>query len=212
VSSAARCLAEYADRRSANLILVSSHYRTGLTRWRFGSFSEAVVKEAPCPVLFLTSHTAQHLNKVLWATDFSPHCERTFFDFVECTEGLVQEIELFHDVSLMLEPMSFVACAGAVMPLPEHAAEEQRTWAMQRSELWLAKIEHHGMRGRLQVQVDVGDVADHVLRVAKDRGVGLIAMASQVGSLSSMIFGSESFKVFRSGELPTWIYGPQTQL
>ena len=48
---AASEIVRVANERKVDLIVVSSHGRTGLGRILFGSTAEAVVRHAPCPVL-----------------------------------------------------------------------------------------------------------------------------------------------------------------
>ena len=48
---AAAEIVRVADERSVDLIVISSHGRTGLGRMIFGSTAEAVVRHATCPVL-----------------------------------------------------------------------------------------------------------------------------------------------------------------
>ena len=48
---AAAEIARVAQERDVDLIVISSHGRTGLGRIFFGSTAEAVVRHAPCPVL-----------------------------------------------------------------------------------------------------------------------------------------------------------------
>jgi nucleotide-binding universal stress UspA family protein len=46
-------LTDYAQEINAELIVVSSHGRTGLTRLLLGSVAERIVRHAHCPVLVL---------------------------------------------------------------------------------------------------------------------------------------------------------------
>jgi nucleotide-binding universal stress UspA family protein len=48
---AASEIVRVAEERGADLIVISSHGRTGLGRILFGSTAESVVRHAPCPVL-----------------------------------------------------------------------------------------------------------------------------------------------------------------
>jgi nucleotide-binding universal stress UspA family protein len=43
----------FAEREQTELIVISSHARTGFDRWLIGSTAERVVRLAPCPVLVL---------------------------------------------------------------------------------------------------------------------------------------------------------------
>ena len=44
-------ICEFAKKNSAEMIVLSSHGRSGITRLLIGSVAERVIREAPCPVL-----------------------------------------------------------------------------------------------------------------------------------------------------------------
>ncbi|MCB0080347.1 MAG: universal stress protein [Caldilineaceae bacterium] len=44
-------IVDYAAEHDIDLIVMSTHGHTGLTRWRYGSVTTKVLSEAPCPVL-----------------------------------------------------------------------------------------------------------------------------------------------------------------
>ncbi len=48
---AARAITDYADRSEANLIMASTHGRSGVSRLRLGSVAAGLVRHATCPVL-----------------------------------------------------------------------------------------------------------------------------------------------------------------
>jgi nucleotide-binding universal stress UspA family protein len=56
---AASEIVRVAKERNVDLIVVSSHGRTGLGRILFGSTAEAVVRHAPCPVLVVKPEPKQ---------------------------------------------------------------------------------------------------------------------------------------------------------
>jgi universal stress protein A len=51
VGDPATAIVEAADQENADLIVIGTHGRTGLTRLLMGSVAEAVVRRAKCPVL-----------------------------------------------------------------------------------------------------------------------------------------------------------------
>src|SRR5579884_2060783 len=57
----AACIAEYARREEADLIVLSSHGRSGLARWLLGSVADALVRLAPVPLLLLRPLLAARL-------------------------------------------------------------------------------------------------------------------------------------------------------
>jgi nucleotide-binding universal stress UspA family protein len=64
--------------RNIDLIVVSTHGRTGLGRVLLGSVAEAIFREAPCPVLTVGPHLVRDpqwvlkIKEILYATDLAP--------------------------------------------------------------------------------------------------------------------------------------------
>lgn len=57
--SAAEAIVDYAAEEAIDLIVVSTHGRTGLSHILLGSVAERIVREAPCPVLTIRRKTAR---------------------------------------------------------------------------------------------------------------------------------------------------------
>ena len=55
----AEALAEFAQVMQADLLVIATHGRTGLTRALLGSVAEHVVRHAPCPVLVIRAGRAR---------------------------------------------------------------------------------------------------------------------------------------------------------
>ncbi|NJN82266.1 MAG: universal stress protein [Caldilineaceae bacterium] len=53
VGEAPDLILDYAHRSDVDLIVMSTHGRTGLSRWLFGSVAEKVYRRAHCPVLIV---------------------------------------------------------------------------------------------------------------------------------------------------------------
>ncbi len=49
-------IVDYAREKQADLIVMSTHGRTGLSRWVYGSVTERVLRAAHCPTLVVRSH------------------------------------------------------------------------------------------------------------------------------------------------------------
>ena len=61
----ADAIIDFADQESVDLIVMSTHGRSGISRWVYGSVAEKILHHAPCPVLLvrakevLTNHLSQ---------------------------------------------------------------------------------------------------------------------------------------------------------
>ena len=49
----ASSIVDYAEKEGIDLIVMTTHGRSGLDRWVFGSVAEKVLRAAPCPVLLI---------------------------------------------------------------------------------------------------------------------------------------------------------------
>src|SRR5439155_2718166 len=70
-------VAQVAKDRAAELIVIGTHGRTGISRFLLGSVASAVLRHAPCDVLVCrgTSGPSPFLRPLV-ATDFSPAAAR----------------------------------------------------------------------------------------------------------------------------------------
>ncbi len=69
-------LCDHAASTRADLLVVATHGRTGLSRWLLGSVSERLLRAAPCPVLIARGGSAAQvpaLRRLLVAVDLSEH-------------------------------------------------------------------------------------------------------------------------------------------
>ncbi len=203
-------LLAYAAIRAADLIVVSSHGRSGISRMLFGSFAESLLDVSPLPLLFLNGKprpSSASLKHVLWATDFSKTCEYAFGAFLNQAQGICARISLFHDVSLTPGMRAYFAQTDIGVPYLEDSVERQRVWAEQQAQVWQTRARAQGFAADFTVESGHASVAGGTLAVARESGSGMIAMASQVGSVGSMIWGSYAREVFRASEFPVWVYG-----
>ena len=60
IGNPARAIADYANRNAIDLIIVGTHGRTGLLHLAMGSVTEALLRQAPCPVTVLGPHDGKN--------------------------------------------------------------------------------------------------------------------------------------------------------
>jgi nucleotide-binding universal stress UspA family protein len=82
----ANAILNIADDEEVDLIVMSTHGRTGITRWMLGSITERVLQQAPCPVLVV--HKDQPIHNVLVTLDGSQLAETALLPGVEVAEKL----------------------------------------------------------------------------------------------------------------------------
>jgi len=181
-----------------DLIIMTTHGRTGLSRWVLGSVAERVLHEAPCPVLILRSDHAcagdsqkavSALRSILIPLDGSPLAEEALPVGLALAEAMGGALTL-----LRVQP-----------PGPSDGYLE-------------SAAARHGdpdipLRAEILIRADTGSstVAQAILDYAEQNDVGLIAMSTHGrGGLQRWVYGSVTQKLVGHGNRAMLVVRPTT--
>ncbi len=96
-------LADHAAEAKVDLLLISTHGRTGFTRWLMGSVSERLLRVAPCSVLVVRGTTPAPgsaapppIRSILVAVDLSEHSRRALVVAAELARAFGASLEALH--------------------------------------------------------------------------------------------------------------------
>ena len=204
-------LIQYAKNNESDLIVVTSHGRSGPGRLVLGSFAESLLAASSVPVLFLCE-SADHsklTNKVLFPTDLSQSSHRAFDLFLEQMKGTQSEIILYHAVS----PPGAIfdtGMMGVPVYLPESYWLEQKQWSNRECDLMLKRAIAQGFKARVVIQDGVLNTPMAIQKFAESENVDLIGMASVSRGFESAVLGSIAKEIFRLRKWPVWVCGPET--
>jgi len=198
---AASAIVAYARRVDAGTLVLGTHGRRGLDRFRLGSVAEAVLRAAPCPVLVVPNGSAARApgpaHPVLYATDLS----------LASTAALpaARALAALYDASLEAvsvrdpldtAPVGALAVAsvgGLADPVP-------------------LTLTAAGLRAILddadlaRVHVPSGDPADEIVRLAEARSAGAVVMGTHGRrGVAKVLMGSVAADVLRRVPCPVLV-------
>ena len=204
-----------------DLVVMTSHGRTGFTRWVLGSVAQHIARSAVVPVLILKEQTpiltgqhpdTEHLFRVLVSLDGSALAETA----IEPAVALVSALAAPAPAALHL----------ALVISPYEANEENvpSSFAVEGAREYLAKIAHRlqqtypGMTITYSVGVGL-DIAGTLIRIAESGedvegtgafgGCDIVAMATHGRTgLARWIIGSVTDRVLQGTRLPMLIIRP----
>lgn len=204
---AASAIVDTAAAEEVDLIVMSTHGRSGISLWLMGSVTERVLRSAPCPVLAV--HDEQFFEHILITLDGSELSERALEPGVAVARLLGGRVTL-----LSVEPPEEVE-PGLFSDLEMAEAglgEKVRDQSYQRTESYLQR-----MAGRcsesLDREVDIaprtGAVAPAILDYIDYKEVDLVVMATHGRTgLRRWVYGSVTEKVLRKARCATLIVRP----
>jgi nucleotide-binding universal stress UspA family protein len=203
----ARAVVDAARHNAADLIVMSTHGRGGLSRLLLGSVAESVVRSSPAPVLLVRgalTWTPGSIGRILVPLDGSEVSE-TILSFVEPLAGPFDfAIDLLRVVEL--PPPAVAVELGQARELGELTR-----FAVSEAKRYLPKVaaalEAKGLRVGWAVRE--GTAVEAIQRYAQERGVGLIAMTTHGRTgLGRLLLGSVAERVLRGAAVPVLLSKP----
>jgi nucleotide-binding universal stress UspA family protein len=193
---AAEAIVAAAASENADLIVMSSHGYSGLTRWVLGSVAERVLHNAPCPVLVVRE--TDPLGDVLIPLDGSPIAESALAPGLEMATINDAEVKLLRAVETVnVEELAQLELAekGLGRQLQKDLYDEANTYLH-----LLAKAQ---ARAGVTVKVitRIGPAAMTILDYAEANDIGLIVMATHGRTgLKRWVYGSVTEKVLHGSK------------
>jgi len=196
-------ICEYAVRIQSDLIVMATHGRTGFSRFWFGSVADSVVREATVPTLLVRAAPPpggrdQPFRRVLVALDGSPDAARIVPHALALAAPDGAEFVFTRIVTPAYAPSpAFAGSTDGGPPDPEIL--EGEVFAARHDLTEIVGRVHHLAPSVVSDTVVVVDShpASAILRVAKDRGIDLIAMTTHGRGGSRLVIGSIADKVLR---------------
>lgn len=198
---------DYAQTQAVDLIVMSTHGRSGLARWVYGSVAARVVQAAPCPVLLIRTVAGQTTpapRKILVTLDGSGLSTRALPEAERLARLFKAEIVLLHVVADSYEQK--------LRHVPPSLAPEVAAYTSNMLERRIAQVtvEQEGIAADLQARgvaarsaVLTGDPVQTILDYAASESVELIAMATHGRSgMARMLHGSVAERVLHDTPCP----------
>ncbi|PAP75917.1 universal stress protein [Rubrivirga marina] len=195
-SDAAAAVVAYAERVGAATLVLGTHGRRGLQRFRLGSVAEAAVRQSACPVLVVPNEATARLpgpgRPVLVPVDFSAQSGRAVAVGVALAELTGAEIETVFVMDAVGETALAVAGSLAVAPPPDEPAEaDLRAFAADAGADAVGTCVAHG------------DPAEAIARRAEALGAGAVVMGTHGRrGLAHAVFGSVTEAALRRLHCP----------
>jgi nucleotide-binding universal stress UspA family protein len=203
----------------ADLVVMTSHGRTGFSRTWLGSVADAVMRHAAIPVLMLRpaetskgSAAAQHaFRRVLITLDGSTLAA----DIVPAATALAQasgaSITLLHVVRPvpLVVPIDPALPIPSLPPIPDEAAT---TWLVEETEKELhEEVQRLREQGGATVDAHIvvsQHVAQAIIDFARSHDIDVIAMSTHGRGASRWLMGSIADKVLRASGVPVLLRHP----
>jgi nucleotide-binding universal stress UspA family protein len=226
--TAAQSILHVTHARRADLIVMCSHGRTGISRWALGSVAHQIAHHSPVPVLVLREGqaasllTQPHAARPLCALvplDGSPLAETALVPAANLVAALATPAEGTLHLTQVVKLFPTSADEGFVRELNSEALERAKTYLASMQARLPEMVKGLTRSATWSVALD-NDVADALIGTAENGeeaveaggfgGSDLIAMSTHSrGGLERWVMGSVTERVLSAAQLPLLIVRPQ---
>jgi nucleotide-binding universal stress UspA family protein len=208
-TEATELVSDYVMSVDADLVVVSTHGRSGMSRLLLGSFAETLILKSLTPV-FVVGPEIRKLNSLdqaVFATDFGPHAKEVFRKVVQMAQGSGVKLTLFHSIPHPVEPIfqsGVYLLGGSWVPVHAYFGLEV-TRQSRRAEVWTRWAKSQGVDADYYIHSEGGAIASALIELAKRKRAGWIAMEGQSGPIAAALLGSITRQVIRNAPCPVWV-------
>ncbi|MCA9620002.1 MAG: universal stress protein [Myxococcales bacterium] len=190
-------ICEHAEKDQADLVVVGTHGRTGLSHLLLGSVAERVLRHAPCSVLAVRPSVtaATFPRRIVVATDFSPASQGAIRDAKMLAEAFDAQLHLVHvyDASSReaLIDEAYASLKSVESPITNA----------------LVKMRDEELGGRGDVTIlGEANAAVAITDFANDKEADLIVVGTHGRTgLSRLLIGSVAEKTVRLSSVAVWV-------
>ncbi|HET9016237.1 MAG TPA: universal stress protein [Thermomicrobiaceae bacterium] len=189
------------------IVVMTTHGRSGLRRWAFGSVAERVIHGARTPVLLIRSGTAPPpaIRAILLPLDGSAYAEAALPYAAELTRAFdavlhVARVVEMSELSASRSPEVDEAMAMVVDGLARGARDYV--------DRCVAGLRERGLRA--EPHLLEGDAAEELIALERAGVTDLTVMATRARAvLSRVVFGSVAEKLLKLGTTPLMLVEPE---
>jgi nucleotide-binding universal stress UspA family protein len=203
IGSAAEGILDEAKRSKAGLIVISSHGRSGINRWVFGSVAERVLSQSPVPAIIVNARCGpwdDAPKKILVPLDGSELAEQALGPAREMAKALQAELHLLRVTTSAHIRMETPSMAEVFADLEVKEVTDAEQYLQHTAPAV-------GTFGLVTATVMAEDgIADAIMDYAAREDIDLIVMSSHGRSgISRWVYGSVAEKVLRGACCATMV-------
>jgi nucleotide-binding universal stress UspA family protein len=206
VGRPADAILDFVRQKNADLVIVSSHGRSGIGGWVFGSVADRVLRGTSCPVLLVRGGTEAEratYRHILVPLDGSPLAEQVLPHVRSLVRPDETKIHLVSVVTSGFGDRALSLMTSSPPGLQIATAALDRLEAHFQSYLRAVAAGLRVERAKVQTAVRRGSPAREILSYAADADVDLVAMTTHgLSGLSRWVFGSVADKVLQGSVCP----------
>lgn len=205
----AKELANYAEKKKANLIFANTRAKKTWNPFRLGGFAETLIAVSRTPVLLLNpeAQPTSKVSSILFPTNFNKESKNALGNLSPWAKALHSKVLIYSQLETptiyMSEFSSYWPAQSATLESMMKVVEQSR---QKKANLWSHILEEQKIDTRVLIQHQKKSLGADILEAAKKNNVSLIALASRSGPLAQTVLGGVAREVLLQAKCPVLIF------
>lgn len=204
-------ITDLAQKHEVSYIVMSTHGRTGFSRWALGSVTERVLQQSDYPLIIMRPEEKPPLNafdslslkRIVVPLDGSPLAEQVLPKAKQIAQAYKAELLLFYAIPPIPPALLMVGSVSIANNWDENEQEEAKTYLKK----MVSNLQSEGFMANFTI--GNGPAADAILSYSDHVKADMIAMTTHARpALGRLILGSVTDRVVRAGETPVLVTRP----
>jgi nucleotide-binding universal stress UspA family protein len=199
LTAAVRKLVDHVAGQKADLLISSTHGRTGMKRFLLGSFAETLIHFAKTDLVLFNEKTEVPLRaprRLLYAHDFSRKGDEGFKRALGYANSWGSELHVVH----VPQPSFAVRFEGQ-----DPAVETYRKKVRAKVNKVEAALKEADVRGSVSLLTQTKALTDLIQATARKVDADMILASAQAGRLAALLGGSVTRNLIRESRIPTLV-------
>lgn len=204
-----RALVNHAKDYKADLILLSTHARSGIERWTLGSYAETLILSSTVPVMVINPQheLPKTVKNILVPTDLSEDSGKFVLSIGAWAKAAGAELTLFYKQPDPLDPMiqqGVYAVGGGWVSVQSYLDSElgERRKQLERLQKDLGDM---GVRANVSLNATNVSLIEAINKCASEKKADVVAILTKSGPMEAAILGSVARGLVRSSHVPVYI-------
>jgi nucleotide-binding universal stress UspA family protein len=197
----AETIAQAARDWKADLLVVGTHGRRGVSRWLLGSVAERIVRVAPCPLLLIRDHTPSGgvtYQRIMVAVDGSDTAQRGLQEAINFAKDQKAQLAIVHVIDIVV--------VDGAEEFSEKYIDSMRDYARETIEQARKTVQAAGIEAQVQspeIVTTAYHVADTIAKAVQDWKADLLVVGTHGRrGVNRLLLGSVAERVVRVAPCP----------
>lgn len=202
IENVVQAFLRHAEKVNADLIVLGTHGRRGISKMILGSFAETLLLRSAVPILFVNPNyskdwSSKKPTKILFPTEFEDDIEGYFSRVVKVAREQGSRIEVVHVLPSRSMPKIASRLWKKHQPLAQDRAREMGARFRQTAL-------HYGVEIKLHLIPTEESVVNELLSAVRRIRPLMVAMRAKSGEMKGLFAGSVTRQVVRAAPCPVW--------